>query len=353
VRFAFTDDQVAFRDAVRDLLDKHCPPEAVRAAWAAEPGDLDRSVWGALDEMGVTAALVPETAGGLGLDECSLALVLEETGRAALPHPVVESVLVAAPLLAAHGELPGAGSDGGGMPVDSADPPSPFERQPAVGTGSLVASDLGGPNVACALDADRFLLHDRATDALHLVEPDGVVLTPLDTVDGARRAARLTWQPVDGTLLTDDPAEVALAFDRGAFGTAAQLLGLAQRMLDLTVAYVGQREQFGQPVGAFQAVKHHLADALKTLAFARPVVHRAAHSLAVGADSRARDVSMAKAMASDAARFVGRQALQCHGAIGYTVEADLHLYLKRSWALAAAWGDAPWHRDRVATTLGI
>src|SRR5690606_30370602 len=124
-------------------------------------------------------------------------------------------------------------------------------------------------------------------------------------------------------------------------------------MLDMTVAYVCERRQFGVPVGSFQAVKHRLADALKELAFARPAVHRAAHSLATGAETRARDVAMAKAMASDAARFVGRQALQCHGAIGYTVEHDLHLYLKRTWALAAAWGDAAWHRARVPRALGV
>src|SRR5690606_32947182 len=117
--------------------------------------------------------------------------------------------------------------------------------------------------------------------------------------------------------------------------------------------YVTERTQFGVPVGSFQAVKHHLADALKELAFARPAVQRAAHSLAVGAPTRARDVSMAKAMASDAAWFVGRQALQCHGAIGYTVEHDLHLYMKRTWALAKAWGDPAWHRDRVGRAIGI
>jgi alkylation response protein AidB-like acyl-CoA dehydrogenase len=314
VFFGFDDDQLAFRDAVRDLIDKQCPPEAVRSAWS---GELDRGVWDSLSEMGVTTILVSEAAGGLGLDEQSLVLLLEETGRAALPHPIVDAVAVAAPL----------------------------------GAAGLVASDLGGPNVPCAADADRFLLRDG--EGLHLVEPDGVALTPLDTVDGARRAARVTWAPGADTLLTDDPALVDLAFDRGALGTAAQLVGLGQRMLDLTVAYVTQREQFGQPVGAFQAVKHHLADALKELAFARPAVYRAAHSVATGAETRTRDVSMAKAMASDAARFVGRQALQCHGAIGYTVEADLHLYLKRSWALAAAWGDAAWHRDRVGRALGI
>ncbi|HEX8802796.1 MAG TPA: acyl-CoA dehydrogenase family protein, partial [Acidimicrobiales bacterium] len=103
MHFGFDDDQTAFRDAVRDLLDKECPPEAVRAAWEAPAGALDRDVWDRLDEMGVPATLVPEAAGGLGLDERSLVLVLEEAGRAALPHPLVETAAVAAPLLAGTG----------------------------------------------------------------------------------------------------------------------------------------------------------------------------------------------------------------------------------------------------------
>ncbi len=325
--FGFDDDQLAFRDAARDLFDKECAPAVVRSAWDAPAGALDRTVWDRLAEMGVLATLVPEASDGLGLDEQALVLVLEEAGRAGLPHPLVETAAVAAPLLA------------GGLPD-------------AHGLG-MVATDLGGPHVACAADADRLLLRDAASGALHLVGPAAAVLTPVDTVDGARRAATVDWRPTPASLVTDDPAAVDMAFDRGAFGTAALLVGLGQRMLDLTVAYVTEREQFGVPIGSFQAVKHHLADALKELAFARPAVYRAAHSLATDADTRTRDVSMAKAMASDAARFVGRQALQCHGAIGYTVEHDLQLYLKRTWALATAWGDAAWHRDRVAQAIGI
>src|SRR5687768_6561772 len=122
--FGFDDDQLAFRDAVRDLLDKQCPPEVVRAAWDAAPGELDRGVWDALTEMGVPSTLVPEDHGGLGLDERSLVLVLEETGRAGLPHPVVDTVAVAAPLLAAHDTV----------------------------TGGLVVTDLAGPNVGGAAD---------------------------------------------------------------------------------------------------------------------------------------------------------------------------------------------------------
>jgi len=135
--------------------------------------------------------------------------------------------------------------------------------------------------------------------------------------------------------------------DEPALAAAAQLVGLGHGMLAMTVDYVKERKQFGVPVGSFQAVKHQLADCLKELAFARPVVWRAAAT---------RDpihISMAKAMASDAASFVARRALQCHGAIGYTVEYDLHRYLKQTWVLARAYGDAAYHRERIAKELHI
>jgi alkylation response protein AidB-like acyl-CoA dehydrogenase len=317
VRFALTDDQAAFRDAVRELLAKEASPAVARAAWAAPEGELDRGVWDSLEAMGVLAVLVPEADGGLGLDETFLVPILEEAGRAALPHPLVETAMVAAPLTG-----PGAG---------------------------MVASDLGGPLVPCAADADALLL--RWGHTLALVPRDEAEITAVATVDGARRAARVGHDGA-GEPLSEDPAIIDLALDRGALGTASVLVGLGQAMLDLTVGYVTERHQFGQPIGSFQAVKHHLADAALALEFARPAVRRAAWSVATSTPTRSRDVSMAKAMASDAAELVGRKALQCHGAIGYTVEADLHLYLKRTWALARSWGDTAHHTDRVADALG-
>lgn len=316
MRFSLTDDQVAFRDAAAALMAKGCPPAAVRAAWDAPAGQLDRDVWDGLDAMGVLGVLVPEADGGLGLDETYLVPILEEAGRVALPHPLVETAMVAAPLL-------GAGS-------------------------GMVSTDLGGPLIPCAADADALLLLD--VGRLVSTTPSEVPLEPATTVDGARRAARAA-SDATGDLVTDDPVAIALALDRGALGTAAVLVGLGQAMLDLTVGYVTERHQFGKPVGSFQAVKHHLADAALQLELTRPAVWRAAWSVAHDAPTRARDVSMAKAMASDAAELVGRKALQCHGAIGYTVEADLHLYLKRTWALTRAWGDAAHHTDRVSAAL--
>ena len=315
MNFALSDDQVAFRDAARELFAKEVTPKDVRAAWTAPVGELDRGVWASLDDMGVLGLLVPEADGGLGLDETFLVPVLEEAGRVALPHPLVETAMVGATLGLRDG---------------------------------MVSTNLGGAIIPCAADADQLLLRRGAS--LVVVTRGEVAIEPVETVDGARRAGRVPAD-VTGHVVTAKASVIDAAADRGALGTAAMLVGLGQTMLDMTVAYVIERKQFGVPIGSFQAVKHHLADARLALEFARPAVWRAAWSVAHDAPTRARDVSMAKALASDAAELVGRQALQCHGAIGYTVEYDLHLYLKRTWALSRAWGDTAHHTDRVAAAL--
>ncbi|MCU1483506.1 MAG: acyl-CoA dehydrogenase [Actinomycetia bacterium] len=318
MQFSFDEDQLSFRDTVRDLLAKECTPEVVRRAWQGDA--LERGVWDQLAEMGVLGILAAEDAGGMGLDERWLVLLLEECGYAGLPHPIVETAAVAMPLVA-----------------DRVEP------------NALITTDLGGPIVPAAADADQLLVADGEAGLVLVAGPD-VVVEDVEVVDRGRRAGRVAWEP---SVVSGVAADRDLAFDRGAWGTAAFLVGLGQRMLDITVEYVKEREQFGVPIGSFQAVKHHLADAALQLAFARPAVERAAWSLAVGDPNRSRDVSMAKAMASDAVNLVGRKALQCHGAIGYTEEADLHLFLKRSWALQRSWGDADWHRDRIGQALGI
>lgn len=307
MRFSLGPDRTEFAAAVRRALADGCPPAVVRAAWDDRP--LDRTVWQTLVDMGTTD---PE------LDWVTRVAVAEEIGRAALPHPWVETAFVAAPVL---------GGDLGGR---------------------MASTDLGTPGlVPAGFDADVLLL--QGDSGLQAVEPGRVELSRVATVDGSRGMARLGDLP-SGPLVdeVDPPAAVA-----GALGTAAVLVGLGQHLLDVTVAYVCQRHQFGQPVGGFQAVKHHLADAAKDLTFARPMVWRAAHGLDTGSPDAARDVSAAKALASDAAGLTADVALQCHGAIGYTVEHDLHLWLKRVWALSRAWGDAAHHRGLVAGVLGL
>ena len=160
----------------------------------------------------------------------------------------------------------------------------------------------------------------------------------------------MQWPLASDTLLAYGvaaEAAAALLADRAAAGTAALLIGLADRMLAMAAAYAKERHQFGKPIGSFQAVKHLLANARVALEFARPATYRAAWSLATAQPTLSHDASMAKAMASDAADLAARVALQVHGAIGYTWECDLHFFLKRTWALSRAWGDAATHRRLV------
>jgi hypothetical protein len=331
MRFEFTSDELALAEAVDSLLAAVSPPAAVRAAWSAPAGSLDRTAWGALFDMGVFDVLVPVGAGGLGLDWCSLVLVLEATGRFALPGPVVELAAVVAPL-ASSLVRSGLLRSGPGQPV--------------------VSLSLAGAPAVCGADAD-FLAVDH--DGVLLLLPRAAVAgRVLPSVDGARRLFAIEGIDASaGEVLAEGPTGLEAALDRAALGAAAQLLGLSQALLDMTVDYVAERHQFGVPVGSFQAVKHQLADALMELSFARPAVYRAAWSMSVADPGASSHVAMAKAMASEAAGVVGRAALQCHGALGYTVEYDLHLYLKRAWALSQSFGSAAWHRSRVAAQLGL
>ncbi|HYI45105.1 MAG TPA: acyl-CoA dehydrogenase family protein, partial [Actinomycetota bacterium] len=200
--------------------------------------------------------------------------------------------------------------------------------------------------------ADLLLL--RAGDELHAVERERTSLKPRPSLDRARRLFAVEWAPEAGTKIAQGEATqraVDVAFDRGALAAAAQLIGLAGRLIEFGAEYAKERHQFGKPIGSFQAVKHLLADALIRLEFTRPVVYRAAWSVANDVPDRRRDVSMAKAAASEAADHASRAALQVHGAIGYTEEHDLHLWLLRAKALSSAWGNAAWHRSRVGTAV--
>lgn len=333
MHFAFTEDQFLFRDAVREFLSKECKPESVRAAWENDTGRVP-GLWDQLVEMGVGSLTAPEALGGLGMNEVDLVLLQEEAGRAALPDVLIEHTAVGLPLLATLGDETWLAKAAAG--------------EITVGLG------VGGPYVLYADQCDVLVLVNG--DEVHAVPTNAVTLTEQRSVDYSRRLFSVAWTPSAETLLAKgDVARQACvdACDRGALAAAAQCIGIAQHLIDVTVDYVGQREQFGKVVGSYQAVKHHVANALLAVEFARPLTYVAAYAMANSTPHRERDVSMAKAMASDAVDLAARTALQCHGAIGYTFEYDLHLWMKRGWALAATWGDASLHRDRVGRSLGI
>jgi alkylation response protein AidB-like acyl-CoA dehydrogenase len=329
MRFAFSEEQIALRDAVRDLLAKECPPSAVRAAWTNDSGRCPPA-WAALTEMGVLGVAAPESVGGLGLGEVDLVLLLEETGRFALPEPIVETALVAAPLLAACGD----------------------DHAAALVAGSSAAVVHALAPYAVWADSAALIVVIGDGGMVVVAEPDAVGARSTASVDGARRLFMISNPAsLSDCAVVGERVEADLAFDRAALGTAAQLVGLADRMIEMTVEHASSRRQFGVPIGSFQAVKHHLANARLALEFARPLVYRAAWTVAERDPERSVAVSLAKASASDAALLAGRVALQCHGAIGYTTEYDLHLFMKRTWALAATWGDAAWHRARVGRAI--
>ncbi|TAL20279.1 MAG: acyl-CoA dehydrogenase [Frankiales bacterium] len=314
-----SDEARELRDGVRDVLAGACTPATVRAAWpGGDAAQVDR-LWGALGELGLLGLLVPEAAGGLDLGPLVAVAALEEAGYAGVPGPLVETVTVVAPTLAAH------------------------ELLPDVLAGRIrVAVQTGSDAVPYAAAADAVLQVDGG---VRLLVRDDAKLEPVATVDASRALATVVGEgsplQVDADLL---PARL---------GTAAFLLGLARRQVDLTVAYVKDRKQFGVAVGTFQALKHPLADAVVDTEFAWPAVLRAAQSLADGDPDAALHVAMAKLLASESAYRVSRVCLQAHGAIGYTTEYDLHLFGKRTWALAADWGSPAQLRSELATLLDL
>jgi alkylation response protein AidB-like acyl-CoA dehydrogenase len=334
MRFCLDETALALRDAAAGLLAAEVTPEIIRAGWPGGKEDLVAAAWRKLAGVGALGALVPEERGGLGLDENSLVPLMEEIGHSGLPGPAAETIAVAAPLL-----------DGPGL------------------AGTALAGVLAGESMVAAQFGDGDLVPHgsqaplivlRAGDGLRLYERAALPLEPCATIDGSRGAARLRSRPPGGgTLLTADPVVIEAAWRRGVLATSALLTGLSRRMLELTVDYVRQREQFGAPVGSFQAIKHALANALVAVEFARPMVLAAAWYQAAGAPEAANQVGAAKVAAADAARLVTRTAIQCHGAMGYTTEYELHLFAKRAWALIPSWGSPDWHRARLAAALGV
>ncbi len=327
MRFALSDDVISLRDNLRDVLKSASNPDHVRAAWSDGGRDVIRQLWGVLGELGVLGLLVPEQRGGFGGDEEVMVAVMEEVGYHATPGPVGDTLALVAPVLAASTlvDLTSRVTTGQFLMVVVADDgPTPYG---AVCDG-LVRSDGEQVRVVTA----------------------NVEAAPVATVDASRHAAIVRGDSIDLGIGRD----VWEAWvERATLAAAAELVGLSQRMIDMTRVFVVEREQFGVPVGSFQAIKHALANCLISVEFARPVVWGAAVALREHSHDSATRVSMAKSMASEAARSVAKAAIQCHGAMGYTVEYDLHLFAKRAWARSADWGDSEHHVERIAQSLGL
>lgn len=328
--FRFTPEQEMAADVVRKLLNGRCQSADLRRLMSS--GDTrDETRWSSIAELGMAGALVPEQTGGLGLGAADFVLAAEAAGYVCLPEPLVENTGVALPLLAAVA------------------PQSTILTAALDGLQTVAVGHPANPLVADADTASALLLEHQG--ALHLVLPDDVKMEHQPSADPFRRLFSVKFVPdASSQVASGDAAAAALqtALDRGALFSAAQMLGIAQRCVDLGVAYTRERKQFGKPIGSYQAVKHHLATAQVKIEFARPVVYAAAAGLhAHDIHSRAR-ISQAKLAASEAADNAARASIQVHGAMGYSWEVDVHFYLKRALALESWWGTPAFHRNRVA-----
>lgn len=377
MEFDLSADQKALREAAGALLDGVAPMKRVRAvvgsALDVQPqATFDRSLWRAMAEQGWLAIEQDEPSGGLGLGAVEVAVLCEEAGRHLAPVPFAETILCL-----------GALCDAAEMPADSGASLDDVQTRSDV-TGQwrqcAVARLTDGRGSGCvawtpapgSTDAERrgdtweltgaaeLVLWGPTAEVMVVLASDGVYAVDLAHTGPAPAAqpAMDRTRSVGWAVMQRTPAEkiggpdaVTRVVDRAATLAAAQLLGVAGRVLDMSVEYAGHRQQFGRAIGSFQAVKHRLADALVDVEAMRSSVYYAAWCLAVGDGNASLASSMAKAWCSEAAMRVVASGLQVHGGIGFTWEHDLHLFLKRAQLDATVFGNATWHRERIAGLL--
>ncbi|MEV5707222.1 acyl-CoA dehydrogenase family protein [Actinoallomurus sp. NPDC052274] len=351
-----TAEQEELRRTVRALLERNPP---ARSAPDAEAG-YDEPVWRLLaDQVGAFGLAVPERHGGAGFSYAESHVVCEELGRALAAVPYLGSAVLAADALLACGateHLPGLadGSRVGALAWAEGGTWDPAAIRARIDGGRLTGVK---EHVLDGARADLFVvpaLGPGGELGVYAATPDapGVRVEPLVTLDRTRPQARVVF---DGTPVTRLGADGAAVLERllavAATALSAEQLGGAARCLEMTAEYVKTREQFGRPIGSFQAVKHRLADLYVLVESARSVSYDAARALAEDAPDLAVRAASAQAYCAEAFSTVAAETIQLHGGIGFTWEHEAHLYFKRAHAAAKLFGDAAWHRARLAPVV--
>jgi alkylation response protein AidB-like acyl-CoA dehydrogenase len=362
--FDLTDEQQAIRSTAHDFLASRFKSERLREIAASESG-FDESGWKEMAELGWAGLALPEEWGGQGLGIVDLAVLFEEMGQVCAPSPLLSNTIAGLALAFAGTDqqrerwlAPLAAGELRGAPAlfDAGEPAEP-NRFKLVADSDGDGVTLNGEKILVmdAASADFFLVA-TADGRRHIVEKEaeGVTVTPEESIDPTRRLSSVRLENVrvmaENTLpgSTEDYWPV---FQRACVAIAAESTGVAQRALEMSVAYAKDRRQFGRPIGAYQAVSHRCAQMLLETENSRSAVYGAAWAADAEPESLPLAASMAKAYASDAGWRVPDAAIQVHGGIGFTWEHDLHFFLKRGRANAASFGDAKWHRERVADAV--
>lgn len=371
MQFAFTEEQDQLRSFVRQFLDEKSDEAAVRELMETDTG-YDEAVWTQMaEQMGLQSLIIPEEFGGQGFSFVELIIVLEEMGRSLLCAPFFSSVVLATSAL-----------------LDSGDEAAQSEYLPRIASGELIATvalteengrwDESGVTATATKSGDDWAINGakhyvldghtagllivaaRTDEGVSLFAVDGdaagLERSPLATMDQTRKQAQLTFADTPATLIGVDGqgwTVLERVLDLAAVGLAAEQVGGAQKVLDMSVEYAKDRVQFGRPIGSFQAIKHKCADMLLEVESAKSAAYYAAWCAAEDNDELPAMASLAKSYCSEAYFHATAENIQIHGGIGFTWEHPAHLYFKRAKSSELLFGDPTYHRALLADRIGL
>jgi alkylation response protein AidB-like acyl-CoA dehydrogenase len=379
MNFGFNEEQELLRSTARKFFDNECSSETVRKLMDSPEG-MTPDLWKKLAEQGWLGLIVPDEHGGMGLGIVDLVVLMEEMGRAVVPGPFFSTVLLGGLAILEAGTeaqkkawLPKLASGDARATLAWMEPTADLGARgitlPATAKGG--GHTLNGTKlfVQDAHTADVLVVAARtgtgktAEDGISLfLVPKGsagLTVTLLPTMDQTRKLCEVTFKDVavgpDALMgqAGSGWAPLARVIDRATVGLCAEMCGGAQKVLDMTVEYAKIRQAFGRPIGSYQGVKHKAADMLVDVENSKSITYYAAWAMDEGVAEGPLAVSMAKAYVSDAYRRVSGAGIQLHGGIGFTWEHDLHLYFKRAKGSEFTFGDATWHRERVAQLVNL
>jgi alkylation response protein AidB-like acyl-CoA dehydrogenase len=356
MQFGLSESQEFLKDSARKFFAGECPSAEMRRLMETDTA-YDAALWAKLTEQGYTGIIFPEAYGGVGFGKVELMLLMEEAGRALLPGPFFSTVVLAGSIL-----------DAVSTPAHKKKYLEPVCRGEARATAAILEGSASWNPRDVQLSAsngkltgEKLFVSDAAiADFIVVVARNGVFvvdskarglkISPMSGMDLTRKLYAVEFSNTAAEEISS-PKDLPRAFDIATAALAAELVGGMQRTLELTVEYAKTRKQFGKPIGIFQAVQHQCADMYLETESARSAVYYAGWALEENSPDAATAVSIAKMYASDAGRTVGNRGIQIHGGMGFTWENDLHLYYRRAKASETAFGDATFHRERIASMV--
>ena len=356
MQFGLSESQEFLKDSARKFFAGECPSAEMRRLMETDTA-YDAALWSKLTDQGYTGIIFPEAYGGVGLGKVELMLLMEEAGRALLPGPFFSTVVLAGSVL-----------DAVASPAHKQKYLAPICRGEARSTVAILEANaswnLRDIQLTAAngkLSGEKYFVSDAAVADFILViasngvfivnsKAPGLKISPMTAMDLTRKlyVVEFSNTPAEEIGAT---ANLERAFDVATAALAAEMVGGMQRTLDITVEYAKTRKQFGKPIGTFQAVQHQCADMYLETESSRSAVYYAGWALEENSPDASTAVSIAKMYASDAARSVGNRGIQIHGGMGFTWENDVHLYYRRAKGSETAFGDATFHRERIATKV--